>query len=159
MKRIRSFRVLIGVLVVVALLVAALPVAVLAVETPMLCWGIATLDGAPAPEGTVVDIYIGADIVPSATTMVDTHGGVDPPGTYGAVVVTGDSSRYGEPLTYTVNGFVAAKLGPDPGVFGLENQVVNLEAVSGPTPTEVTIVQRSAASCHSRHRGFRCYAG
>jgi len=139
MKRMTLFGSLIGVLVVVALLVAALPVAVLAVETPMLCWGVATLDGAPAPEGTVVDIYIGDDVMQSATAMVDTHGGVDPPGTYGAVVVSGDSSRYGEPLTYTVNGFVATKQGPDEGVFGLENQVVNLEAVSGPTPTEVTI--------------------
>jgi hypothetical protein len=34
-------------------------------------------------------------------------------------------------LTYKVNGFVATKSGPDEGVFGLKNQVVDLEAISG----------------------------
>ena len=98
----------------------------------MLCWGVATLDDAPAPEGTIVEIYIGDDIIPTANTTVSTHNGTDPPGTYGAVPIKADESRYGELLNYTVNGSPATKDGPDEGVFGLENQVVNLEAFSGP---------------------------
>ena len=133
MKRMTLFGSLIGVLVVVALLVAVLPAVVLGVETPMLTWGTVTLDGAPAPYLTVIEVFIGADTPSSGNYNVTTTG------QYGAMVVWGDSSRYGEPLTYNVNGLLATKLGPDPGVFGLQNQVVNLAAVSGISPIEVDI--------------------
>jgi hypothetical protein len=111
---------------------ALVPTPVQGQATPMLCWGVVTLDDAPAPEGTIVEIYIGDDIIPTANTTVSTHNGTDPPGTYGAVPIRADESRYGELLNYTVNGSPATKDGPDEGVFGLENQVVNLEAFSGP---------------------------
>ena len=125
-------------LLVVALVVAAYPGLVLAdeQETPILCWGIATIDGIAADEGIAVEIYLGDDTTPAANTTVSTHGGVDPPGTYGAVVVKAGSSRYGDPLTYKVNGIVANKIGPDEGVFGQRNQVVNLEAISGSPPPD-----------------------
>ena len=99
---------------------------------PMLSWGTVTLDGAPAPVGTTVDIYVGADATPSGSGTVTTAG------LYGAIQVLALSCRYGEALTYTVNGFVANKQGPDAGVFGLANQVVNIAAVSGPQPPTVT---------------------
>lgn len=86
--------------------------------TPMLCWGTVEVDGAQAPGGTIIEIYIG-----------DSLGGsfiVTTPGRYGAVVVSGDDQLYGMDLVYKVNGVVAQKNGPDPGVFGLENQVVGL---------------------------------
>jgi len=122
MKRIHLFGALISVLVVVALLLASLPAMVLAESTPMQTWGDVILDGAAAPVGTTIEIFIGADTTPSG------FGNVTTAGQYGTIVLWGDSSRYGEPLTYKVNGFASTKLGPDPGVFGLANQVVNLES-------------------------------
>jgi len=116
-------------LAIVLLLIAALPTAVLAESTPMLAWGTVTLNGGQAPWGTKVDIYVGADTTPSGS------GTVTVPGQYGAIQVWADSSRYGETLTYKVNGFVANKLGPGTGIFGLNNQVVNLAAISGTSPT------------------------
>ena len=58
-------------------------------QTPMLCWGTVKVDGANAPIGTLVDIYIGDNIAPSGSTMITTAG------QYGAVVVQGDDSQYG----------------------------------------------------------------
>ena len=97
----------------------------------ILCWGTVTLNGVAAPVGTVVEIYMGDDNTPTASTTVSTYGGSYPPGTYGSAVVRAEVSRYGEALTYKVNGFMADKLGPDAGVFGLANQVVNLAVVLG----------------------------
>jgi hypothetical protein len=120
------------------LLFALVPAPVQGQTTPMLCWGVATLDDAPAPEGTIVEIYIGDDTTPTTNTIVSTHNGTYPPGTYGAVEVRADKSRYDEPLSFTVNGSPATKDGPDEGVFGLENQVVDLVAFSGPQLTVTT---------------------
>ena len=116
---------LLGLLAIVLLLVAALPMVALATTTPLLTWGTVTLDGAAAPYGTTVEIFVGADTTPSRSGMVTTAG------QYGAFIVEADSSRYGEDLTYKVNGIVATKEGPDEGVFGLKNQIVNLAAISG----------------------------
>ena len=123
----------VGLYLIAALLVAALTApAVLADTTPMLCWGDIELDGAQAPVGTTITIYLGADTSPSGS------GTVTIPGQYGAIQVWADESRYGEALTYKVNGFAATKLGPDVGVFSLANQDVDLEAVSGPLSTAWT---------------------
>jgi hypothetical protein len=133
MRKINLLRLPVGLLIVAALLVAVLPAqAVLADSTPILCWGEVELDGAPAPVGTVINIYVGADTTASGSFMVTTVG------QYGSIMVMADSSRYGEALTYKVNGFAATKLGPDPGVFGLANQAVNLEVVSGSVSTAWT---------------------
>ena len=130
MRKINLLGVPLGLFLVAALLVAALTApAVLADTTPILCWGDIELDGNQAPVGTVINIYIGADTIASGSGMVTKAG------QYGSIMVMADSSRYGEALTYKVNGFAATKLGPDPGVFGLANQVVNLEAVSGSLST------------------------
>ena len=94
-------------------------------QTPMLCWGTVKVDGVNAPIGTLVDIYIGDN--KSGSTTVTTAG------QYGAVVVQGDTSQYGQELIYKVNGIQAVKLGPDEGVFGLQNQVVDL-AISASVP-------------------------
>ena len=133
MRKINLLRLPVGLLIVAALLVAVLPAqAVLADSTPILCWGEVELDGAPAPVGTVINIYVGADSTASGSFMVTTAG------QYGSIMIMADSSRYGEALTYKVNGFTTTKLGPDPGVFGLANQDVNLEAVSGSVSTAWT---------------------
>jgi hypothetical protein len=130
MRKINLIGLPLGMFLVAALLVAALTApAVLAEPTPMLCWGEIELDGAQAPAGTVINIYIGSDTTASGSGMVTIAG------QYGSIMVMADSSRYGEALTYKVNGFAATKLGPDPGVFSLANQVVNLEAVSGSLST------------------------
>lgn len=92
--------------------------------TPMLAWGEVTVDGGSAPFGTKVEVFIGDDTSPGGVYDVKT------PGVYGAMVVNGDDSKYGELLTYTVDGRVAAQLGPDKGVFGLKNQVVNIAVVT-----------------------------
>jgi len=103
-------------------------------ESPMLTWGVnVTLDGAAAPIGTTIEVFVGADGTPDGSRDVLTAG------EYGAILVRGRSYSYGEVLTYKVNGFTAVKLGPDVGVYGLQNQVVNLAAVSSPTPIEVNI--------------------
>ena len=133
MRKINLLGLPVGLLLVAALLVAALTApAVLADSTPILCWGDIELDGAQAPVGTVINIYVGADTTASGSGMVTVAG------QYGSIMVRADSSRYGEALTYKVNGFTATKLGPDTGVFGLANQVVNLEAVSGSLSTKWT---------------------
>jgi hypothetical protein len=119
-------------LLVAVLLVAMLPMVAVAQATPILTWGDVTLDSAAAPVGTTVDVYIGADTTASGSFTVATAG------TYGSINVWAEPSRYGEALTYEVNGFMATKQGPDAGVFGLANQNVNLAAVSGPQPPSVT---------------------
>jgi len=133
MRKIPLLGLPVSLLLVALLLVAAITApAVLATSTPMLTWGTVTLDGAAAPVGTTVDVYVGADTTPSGSFTVATAG------QYGSIVVFADDSRYGEALTYEVNGFVGTKQGPNDGVFGLANQVVNLVAVSGPQPPTVT---------------------
>jgi len=107
------------------LFVAMLPVSVLAGTVPMLTWGYVTLNGSAAPVGTTINVYVGADITPSGSRTVTTAG------QYGTIQVLADGSRFGEALTYKVNGLIAQKLGPDTAVFGLKNQVVNLAVVSG----------------------------
>jgi hypothetical protein len=130
MRKINLIGLPLGLFLVVALLVAALTApAVLADTTPILCWGEIELDGAPAPVGTVITIYVGADTKASGSGMVTKAG------QYGSIMVMADSSRYGEALTYKVNGFAATELGPDVGVFSLANQDVALEAVSGSVST------------------------
>jgi len=133
MRKIPLLGLPVSLLLVALLLVAAITApAVLATSTPMLTWGTVTLDGSAAPVGTTVDVYVGTDTTPSGTFTVTTAG------QYGAIQVWADDSRYGESLTYEVGGFLATKQGPDGGVFGLANQVVNLAAVSGPQPPSVT---------------------
>jgi len=133
MRKINLFGLPLGLFLVAALLVAALTApAVLADTTPILCWGNIDLDGSPAPVGTTVEIFVGADTTASGSAMVTVAG------KYGSIQLWADDSRYGESLTYKVNGFTATKLGPDAGVFGLANQVVNLEAFSGSPPPTVT---------------------
>ena len=130
MRKIYPLGMLIGLLVVAMLIVSALPAPVIASPTPMLCWGTVTLDGAAAPTGTKVEIFVGADTTASGSGTVVTAG------QYGSIPVWADNSRYGEALTYKVNGYVASKLGPDAGVFGIQNQVVNLAGISGSPPPD-----------------------
>jgi hypothetical protein len=133
MRKINLLGLPVSLLVVAVLLLAVLPTPmVMADSTPMLCWGDVNLDGAPAPVGTTIDIFIGADTEPSGS------GTVTAGGKYGSFPVSADSSRYGEALTYKVNGFVASVdkvIRPcdtvNTPVFGLCNQDVNLEAFAG----------------------------
>ena len=105
-----------------------------AITTPMQTWGFAYLDSVPVPAGTQVDVYIGGDTTPSGTTITTVLN------TYGTIMVMGDSNRYGEPLRYTIDGYPTEKIGPDEGVFGLENQEVSLHGYTNyinvvPEPT------------------------
>jgi len=122
------------------ILVLAFPAPVESDVTPMLTWGTVTVDGIQAPAGTMVEVYIG-----------DTLGGsraVTTPGQYGAVVVSGSDQLYGTPLVYKVDGVIAVKNGPDPGVFGLENQIVDLAVMSGPM---VKVWEFGAPGFYPRH--------
>ena len=116
------------------LMVAALPIVALAQQPSqvanMLTWGNVTLDGNAAPIGTMVEVFIGTDGIPSGSRDVFAAG------EYGGIVVSALDTRFGEDLTYTVNGMLATKHGPDEGVFGVKNQVVNLEAFSGSPPPD-----------------------
>ena len=130
---------LIGICVAICLGIGA----ALADTTPLMTWGEVTIDGAAAPQGTTIEVYIGDDIAPSGNYTVMT------PGLYGAIVVWGDDSKWGEPLTYKVNSVAAVKTGPDPGVFGLQNQVVNLMELMD-QPTE-KVWSFNAPGCMPRH--------
>ena len=131
MRKIPRFGLLVALLLVAVLTVAALPAAVLATSHPIACHGDVTLDAAAAPVGTVILIYVGADVTSSATTTVTTAG------EYGPVQLWEDDSRHGEALSYTVGGFAATTVPASP-VFGWANQDVDLTAVSGPQPPQVT---------------------
>ena len=98
-----------------------------AITTPMQTWGYAQFineegHGEPIPVGTEVKVYIGSDTTPSGSTNTTT------PGFYGSIMIIGDTTRYGEELYYTLDGYPTVKIGPDEGAFGLENQVVGLYA-------------------------------
>ncbi|MCK4963685.1 MAG: hypothetical protein KAS54_01285, partial [Dehalococcoidia bacterium] len=62
MRKIPRFGLLVALLLVAVLTVAALPAAVLATSHPIACHGDVTLDAAAAPVGTVILIYVGADV-------------------------------------------------------------------------------------------------
>jgi len=136
MRKISLLGLSIGMLLVAALLVTALPIAAQAQQPPqltnMVTWGTVTLDGDAAPIGTAVEVFIGTDSTPSGSRDVFAAG------EYGGIVVSALDTRIGEALTYKVDGFVAKKLGPDEGVFGYEIQVVNLQAVSDSSSTKWT---------------------
>jgi uncharacterized Zn-binding protein involved in type VI secretion len=120
--------VVVGVLLVALTLVMTISAPVLAAH-PIACYGNVTLDEDPAPIGTVVNIYLGADLVASGVTEE-----ITPRHRYDYVLGTDfiDEDRYSEEFRYTVgdDGFPAIPLGPDPGVFGDSNQWVDLEAYS-----------------------------
>ena len=135
----KSRTIKLGLLLLIAvLLIAVLGVSITmgvsALTTPMQTWGFAYLDSIPVPHDTVIDVYIGNDTVPSGTTNTTVLG------SYGSMMVTGDSTRYGEELRYTIDGHPTVKIGPDLGIFGLENQEVFLHGYTNiipitPTPT------------------------
>jgi hypothetical protein len=134
MRKIPLLGLLLSLLLVAVLIVAALPIVALAQQPSqvanMLTWGNVTLDGAAAQIGTTVEVFIGADATPSGSRDVFAAG------EYGGIVVSSLDTRFGEDLTYKVNGIVATTRGPDEGVFGVKNQVVNLEAFSGTPPPD-----------------------
>ena len=131
MRKIPLLGLPVGLLLVAVLIAVALPIPmVIADTTPILCWGDVDFDSGPAPVGTTVEIFVGADTTASGSGTVVTAG------QYGSIPVWADNSRYGEALTYKVNGYVASKLGPDAGVFGIQNQVVNLAGISGSPPPD-----------------------
>jgi len=113
--------VVLGAIFGIAMLIFVGVAGVNAEVTPMLTWGYITINGEDAPLGTVVEVFVGNDSVPSGSTITNNI-----PGQYGAMVVQTDESRYGEPLHYYVNGVEANQAGPDEGIFSLENQIVIL---------------------------------
>ena len=126
-----------GVLLLIAVLLTAvlgisIAMGVSALSTPMQTWGFAYLDSVPVPEGTVIDVYIGNDTTPSGTINTTVLG------SYGSMMVTGDSARYGEELRYTIDGYLTDKIGPDLGIFGLENQHVSLHGYTNIIPISYT---------------------
>ena len=91
-----------------------------ATTTPMLTWGYAYLDSIPVPHDSQIDVFIGSDLTPSGTCNTSILG------RYGSMIINGDTTRYGEELRYTIDGYPTVKIGPDSGIFGLENQDVSL---------------------------------
>jgi len=122
---------IIGVLLT-AVLGVSIAMGVSALSTPMQTWGFAYLDSIPVPEGTVIDVYIGDDTTPSGTTNTTVLG------TYGSIMIIGDSTQYGDELRYTIDGHPTVKIGPDLGVFGLENQNVSLHGYTNIIPITPT---------------------
>jgi len=146
MRKINLLGFPVGLLLVAVILVAELPIVAVAEDVPktvkQLTWGSVTLDGVAAPIDTTVEVFIGTDTTPSGVRDVFEEG------EYGAIVVTADESRLGEALTYEVDGILATKEGPDDGVFGYGNQVVNLVAVSDSSSTTWTF---TGAGTFPRH--------
>jgi len=126
MRKIQMVRFSLSLLLVVCLMMAALPAVVLATATPQSLWGTVLLDGLPADVDTTIDIYIGDDMVPTPDES-GKNGMVTTAGQYGKFDIWADDSRYGDTLTYRVNGNLATQQ----GVFGLENQIISLTAYSG----------------------------
>lgn len=127
MRKIPRFGSLAAMLMVAVLLVAAISTPVLAFAHPCPCYGTVTLDGDPAPVGTVIEIFIGQDGTPSDTYLVEKEGEY-------LTDVWADSDRDDEELRYTVGGFPALQK----GVFGNEGQEIDLTATTGPQPPQVT---------------------
>ena len=134
MKKMAFFGSLIGVFMVASILAAAIPASAQGAPHPIACYGDVTLDGIPAPVGTTIEIFVGADVTPSGSSTVTIAGQY-------LMDMWADESRHGEALTYRMNGLAATTekiMRPcdtvDTPVFGLCNQEVNL-AVNPPSDT------------------------
>ena len=142
MRKIPLLGLPLSLLLVAVLIVAALPAPVQGQQTVIcIAHGDVTLNGVAAPMNTTVEVFIGSDAVPSGSCYVYTPGGY-------ALPVASTSNRIGDDLTYKVNGIVANKFGPDPGVFGYAIQEVNLKAISDPSSTTLTF---TGAGCFPKH--------
>ena len=124
--------VILGAIFGIVMLVFVAIAGVGATTTPMLTWGYAYLDSIPVSHDTVIDVYIGDDIIPSGTCNTSILG------RYGSMMIQGDSARYGEELRYTIDGYPTTKIGPDSGIFGLENQNVSLHGFTQGVPPSAT---------------------
>jgi hypothetical protein len=109
--------------------------------TPMLVWGNVQIDAVNAPAGTIVDIYIGDDVNRSGTFVTRVAG------QYGAVVVMGDNSKYGQPLRFTINGKDAFVVGGE-AYFGLKNQTAHIALSTAPASKTWVF---NAPACVPRH--------
>jgi len=93
------------------LLLALLPIAMAVPGIPSDFYGTVTIDGAPAPAGTVVDAYIGAELFAQFT--------VTTAGSYGLMPVTGDDPDTsgkeggvnGESVTFRVDNAIVSQTG------------------------------------------------
>lgn len=112
--------VLTGLVVVVMILATIAPALAIGIH-PIGCFGQVALDGWPAPIGTVVEVYLGNTSTSTVTTEV---------GYYGPISLWGNEAQHSDELQYKVNGRWATKLGPDLGVFGWDNQEVDLVAIT-----------------------------
>ena len=109
-------------------------------QAPVVFEGSVTLDGAPAPAGTVITVMTGTTVC--GTTVVVSAGSYanltvtplstdnNPPG----ATIPANPCALGSSLTFKVNGLVATASGPTTLDYNPPLHVVNLTAVS-PTPT------------------------
>jgi hypothetical protein len=137
MTKISRLRSLVGLLVLVALLVAALPAPALAIDQshPIALYGDVELNGVPAPVDTVVKIYLPGDIEPRAETTVTTAGEYGPVQLWGMYSDENPSvNEHGLSLSFTVDD-MPANTDPTNPVFGWEALEIDLEASSGQTPS------------------------
>ena len=130
----------IGLLLMAVLIFTALPAAVHADDVKMGAWGTVTWNDEPAGVGTKIEVFVGTEKAGEWT--INNPAKI---GEYGNMEVTSDEVNRDNnvPLTYKVNGIVATTekvmqpcdLAQDPiieePVFGVCNQEVNLDAVSG----------------------------
>lgn len=130
MRKIPKPRVLLGSLVAVAALVALAVVPVMA-QVPVFSpfSGDVTVDGADAPVGTVIDVYVGTEATARATTTVTV------PGEY-AVVLEGTDADVGLAVTFMFGTLTATATPANPLFARYAPQTVDLAfvAVVGPQP-------------------------
>lgn len=133
MSKIPKPKVLLGTVILVAALVALAVVPVMA-QIPVFSafLGDVLLDGANAPVGATVDVYVGTEATPRATVTLTTAG-------YYEVNVQGQATDVGQAVSFKVNGYDATPTPASPLFGNYTTQTVDLAASSGPAPDEPDI--------------------
>lgn len=120
-------------LVLAAALVALMVVPVLAqppVTSPIS--GSVTIDGANAPVGTTVGVFVGTETTARASVTTTTAGHYE-------MVVMGTGADVGKALIFKVNGLAATSSPASPTFMNYEPQVVNLAVGTGGAVPDISV--------------------
>ena len=132
MRKIPKLQIL-SVLVVAAALMALMVVPVLAqppVTSPLS--GSVTIDGANAPVGTTVEVFVGTETTARASVTTTTAGQYE-------VVVMGTAADDGKALSFEVNDLPATSSPASPTFASYQPQVVNLAMVTGGAAPDISV--------------------
>ena len=130
---------ILSILVVAAALMALMVVPVLAqapVTSPIS--GSVTIDGANAPVGTTVGVFVGTETTARASVTTTTAGHYE-------VVVMGAAADVGKALIFKVNGLAATSSPASPTFKNYEPQVVNLAVGTGGAVPDISVATTSLA--------------